>query len=162
MDTGKRYPRYGCEWTTSQVMYRGVGRHGADVVERKGERMSRESIVSLAKASWALVVLYMFGNKIVGGLIGPVLADLLAFALGLLAVGTALFCLFATRRHGGKGIVVHAVVGLLLGLLVLAIWIPNFLAARERARARRGTAVESSGHQDPAPAGDLTEQVARA
>ena len=98
--------------------------------------MSREATAKLAKASWIILLLITFGRPLIGKVIGPVLADLLVFVFAVLAIPVALYCLFRIRAYGTRGILGHAIATLAIGALLLAIWIPNFLASRERARAR--------------------------
>jgi biopolymer transport protein ExbD len=97
--------------------------------------MSGEATAKLAKAGWITLLLYVFANRFVGLLIGRALADLLVFFVAVLAVPVAIYCLTRIRVHGARGILGHAVATLFVSALLLAIWIPNFLSARERARA---------------------------
>ena len=96
--------------------------------------MTREATSRLAKAAWIVPLLYLFGNRFVGLVIGRLLAEMLVPALAVLAIAVAIYCLVQSRGHGARGIRGHAVAGLVLSTLLLAIWIPNFLAARDRAR----------------------------
>jgi len=97
--------------------------------------MSKDATTQLAKATWILPLLYIFGNRFIGRVIGPAIADFLVFVLAVVMIPVAVYCLAQIRVHGPRGIRGHAVVGILLSILLLAIWIPNFLAARARARA---------------------------
>lgn len=99
--------------------------------------MSRDSTVRLAKSTWIVLLLYIFANRFVGLVIGRVVADLLVFVLAVIAIPISLYCLIQMRRVGARGIVAHAIAALLLSAVILAIWVPNFLHARERARAAR-------------------------
>lgn len=121
--------------------------------------MSRQSIAGLAKASWIIPLLYVFGNRFVALVIGRVLADLLVFVIAVLAVLVAIFCMIQVRTHGAAGILGHAIAGIAVSGLLLAIWIPNFLAARQRARAagqvhsaRRNTISECDSTRTSSPA----------
>jgi hypothetical protein len=96
--------------------------------------MSREATAKLAKAAWIVPLLYVFANRFVGTVIGRVFADALVFVLAVLAIPVAVFCLIQIRAHGARGILGHAIGALVVSALLLAIWIPNYLAARERAR----------------------------
>jgi len=89
----------------------------------------------VATATWLVIVLYLFASRFIRLLIGGVLADVLVFFLAVAGLVAAVVCLFLVPRHGRKGILIPAIVGLLLNALVLCIWIPNFLSARARARA---------------------------
>ena len=94
------------------------------------------NIQKLATASWAIPLIYAFAARLVGLVIGRVLADVLVFVVASVGFVVAIACLIAMTRYGRKGILAPAIGGLLLNAIVLAIWIPNFLAARDRARAR--------------------------
>jgi hypothetical protein len=99
-----------------------------------------QTVKRLATATWLVPLVFVFGKGIVGLVIGPVLADVLVFVLAVAGVITAVVCLLLIPKYGRQGILGPALAGLLVCLLLLAIWIPNFLAARERARARRNVA----------------------
>ena len=96
-----------------------------------------ESTKRIATATWVVIVLYLFASRFIRLLIGPVIADVLVFFLAVLGLIVAIICLFLVPKYGRKGILIPAIVGLLLNALVLGIWIPNFLAARARARSTR-------------------------
>ena len=97
--------------------------------------MSRERTAQLAKLTWVLLLIYIFANRFVGLAIGRAVADFLVFVLAVIAIPVSIYCLALKKRHGTRGILGHAVGALLMSALILAIWIPNFLSARERARA---------------------------
>lgn len=97
--------------------------------------MSRQATAILAKSGWVTLVLYVFAHRFVGLVIGRILADLLVFILAVVAIPIAIYCLIRTREHGTREILGHAIATILFAMLLLAIWIPNFLNARERARS---------------------------
>ena len=55
---------------------------------------------------------------------------IIGFVLGLIA-------LFATRKHGRKGILTPALVGTILNGLLIWIFITNFISARNKALQER-------------------------
>lgn len=57
-------------------------------------------------------------------------ADLIGLALFLLGFAAAVFALIGIRRHGRKGILIPALIGLLLNGFMLSVWAGNFAAAR--------------------------------
>jgi hypothetical protein len=91
-----------------------------------------------AKASWAgpivVFVLLVFGHQIAS----QVLLELIALALILAGMGLGIAALFGIRKHGRKGILVPALVGLVINGLLLLIFITNFLAARQQAMSHGG------------------------
>lgn len=91
-----------------------------------------------AKASWAgpivIFVLLVFGHQVAP----PVLLDLLALALILTGIGMGIAALFGIRKHGRKGILVPALVGLVINGLLLLIFVTNFLAVRHQAMSHGG------------------------
>jgi hypothetical protein len=95
--------------------------------------MSRERTANLAKAGWITLLVYVFANRFVGLVIGRAIADALVFVLAVLAIPLGIYCLTRVRVYGSRGIAGHAVATIVIGVLLLCIWIPNFLAARERA-----------------------------
>jgi len=66
-------------------------------------------------------------------------------ALLLMVVGFALGIagLFGIRKHGRKGILAPAIVGIVINALLLSIFVTNFLAARTRARGHTNRAAWS-------------------
>lgn len=97
--------------------------------------MTREATVKLARTAWIALLLYVLGKGFVAMAIGWI-ADLLVFVFAVVTVLIALYCLARMRVHGTRGILVHGLTAFLLGALLLAIWIPNFLSSRERAANR--------------------------
>lgn len=100
------------------------------------------TVQKLATASWAVPLVYAFAARLVGFVIGQALSDMLVFVIAVAGALVALFCLVAMARHGRKGILAPALAGLLVSGLLLAIWIPNYLAARERARSSHSSRAE--------------------
>jgi len=96
-----------------------------------------ETTKTVAKLTWILPLIYLFTNRFIGLAIGPVVADAFIFFLAAAALFVAVVCLILIARYGAGGIFGHAIAGVLINLLILGIWIPNFLAARERARRQR-------------------------
>jgi hypothetical protein len=91
-----------------------------------------------AKTSWASALILILVLAVGRRVASPVLVDLLA--LGLIAIGflSGLIALFGIPRHGAKGILAPAAIGLIINGLLLFIFFTNFYAAR--ARAQRGEA----------------------
>ncbi len=83
-----------------------------------------------ARASWIapLVVsaLFVFAHQIAAG----VPLELIALVLIVAAICLGIAALFGIRKHGRKGILAPALVGLILNGLLLFIFITNFVAAR--------------------------------
>lgn len=94
------------------------------------------NIQKLATASWAVPLLYAFMAPIAAFVVGRALADMLVLVIAVAGGVAALVCLIAMTRYGRKGILLPAIGGLLVCGIVLGIWIPNYLAAREHARSR--------------------------
>ena len=89
-----------------------------------------------AKASWMLFVLAFMVN-FVGVKAGMVvLHELVVLVLFVAGVACGALALTGVRRHGRKGILVPALIGLVLNAVMLAVWIGNFTSARDRARER--------------------------
>ena len=92
-----------------------------------------------AKGSWAggviVLLLLMFGGHVGARVILDSVALLLI--LGGLVLGIA--ALFGIREHGVKGILAHAIAGIIVNGLLLFIFVTNFFAAR--LRAQRGASA---------------------
>ncbi len=94
-----------------------------------------------AKASWASAVI-LFVLLMLGGRTGSrVILDLVA--LQLIAAGFVLgiVALFGIRKHGAKGILAPALVGIIINGLLLFIFATNFFAARAKAKRNAGAAA---------------------
>lgn len=83
-----------------------------------------------AKASWiaplVVLALFVFAHQIAA----RVLLELIALGLIVTGICFGVAALFGIRKHGKKGILTPALVGLILNGLLLFIFITNFLAAR--------------------------------
>jgi len=98
--------------------------------------MQRQSVETLAKASWALPLLAFFLNTVASSQ-----GRAIAFAMALVGAGIyllALICgiiaLLMVRKFGKEKILVHAIVGTILsGLLVLLMLGVMILAVAFRA-----------------------------
>src|SRR5262245_9999136 len=91
-----------------------------------------------ARCSWVAFLLIL-GANMVGSVTGlKPIADLVALPMAVCGTLLGIVSLFGLRRFERKGILVPAIIGILLNGLILAIWIPNFIAAYQRAQARRG------------------------
>jgi hypothetical protein len=95
-----------------------------------------------AKASWvcavAIFILVTFGSRTAAQLIVERVA-LLLMAVGLLL---GIIALFGIRKHGARGILVPALVGIATNGVLLFIFATNFFAARARARANMSAAAQ--------------------
>ncbi|HWW62703.1 MAG TPA: hypothetical protein VN181_15115 [Thermoanaerobaculia bacterium] len=110
-----------------------------------------ETTRNLARATWFVPVVYLFASRFIGLVIGRVPADILVFVLAVIGVLLSVYCLIRIASYGRQGILVNAISGLLVCSLILAIWIPNFLAGRERVQAQReGKVVTISVESDGA------------
>jgi hypothetical protein len=88
-----------------------------------------------AKASWVTAVL-VFVLSAFGGQAGGarVLIELIALLLMVIGFILGIVALLGIRKHGVKGILAPALIGLIINGLLIFIFISNFLAARARAR----------------------------
>jgi len=91
-----------------------------------------------ARASWLgpIVIFLMFaaGHQVVA----QVVLELVALALIVAGICLGVAALCGIRKHGRKGILTPALVGLILNGLLLFIFITNFLAARHQAMSHGG------------------------
>lgn len=85
-----------------------------------------------AKASWTSVVIICILGAFGRGVGAPVLIELLSLFLILVGLVFGLVALLGVRKHGAKGILVPAIIGIALNGLLLFIFITNFLAANGR------------------------------
>ena len=85
-----------------------------------------------ARASWIgpiiIFLLFAFAHQVAG----QVILELIALVLIVAGIGLGIAALFGIRKHGKKGILAPALVGLILNGLLLFIFITNFLAVRAR------------------------------
>jgi hypothetical protein len=99
-----------------------------------------------AKASWASAVI-IFGLAAFGGaaqreFVGArVLIELVALFLMVVGLALGVVAWFGIRKHGTRGILAPAVVGIILNGLLLFIFVTNFFAARARSRKHTGLTI---------------------
>lgn len=96
-----------------------------------GEKPTAKAFAyQVARASWlgpiVIFVLFAFGYQIAA----RVVLELIALVLITVGICLGVAALFGIRKHGRKGILAPALVGLILNGLLLFIFITNFLAAR--------------------------------
>ena len=86
-----------------------------------------------AKRSWHSIVVVF----VLGVFAKPARAELafetLSFFVLVLGLALGIAALFGIRKHGRKGILAPAAIGIVLNALLLFIFITNFLAARAKA-----------------------------
>jgi hypothetical protein len=96
-----------------------------------------------AKLSWAcpiiIFVLLMFSRQIGARVIIELVALLLIF-VGLIF---GIIALFGISKHGTKGILAPAIVGIIINGLLLLIFVMNFMTARARA-IQQHSSIEAS------------------
>jgi hypothetical protein len=128
---------------------------------------SRQKLfVRLAAASWVSFVIAILLDLALAGLAAFVGARVklilpIVFAIGLFALAatgilSGLIALYSVCRQGKKGILAPAIIGLSLWLVIggvaMAIAIPSFLRARERALALRGSTQLAPARHAPSAA----------
>jgi hypothetical protein len=95
-----------------------------------------------AKLSWVcpiiVFLLLMFGRQVSS----PVVLDLIALLIIVVGLIFGVIALFGISKHGRKGILAPAIVGIIINGLLLFIFVTNFMAAR--ARAQQHTGIEAS------------------
>lgn len=95
-----------------------------------------------AKLSWACPII-VFGLAVFGGHVGSALViDLIALLFILVGLISGIVALSGISRHGKKGILIPALIGIIINGFLLFIFVTNFVAAR--ARAQQNTAVDGS------------------
>jgi len=96
----------------------------------------------LAKSSWICSVA-IFGMMAVSSSVprARTLIEIMALLLALVGLLLGVAALFGIRRFGRKKILAPALTGIVINGLIVLIWVTNFWAAYERARAARHTAV---------------------
>jgi len=94
-----------------------------------------------AKASWASAVIVFVLVAFGGRTVARVVIELVAFVVMLVGVALGVIALFGIRKHGTRGILAPALVGMAINGLLVFIFVTNFLAARARARRAATTAV---------------------
>jgi hypothetical protein len=105
-----------------------------------------------AKASWASAVivffLLMFGNR-TGA---KVAVELIALVLLVAGFILGVVALFGIRKHGTRGILAPALLGILINGLLLFVFVTNFLAARARVQPAATPTVSAfvqGSHRSP-------------
>jgi len=94
-----------------------------------------------AKLSWVcpliLVVINIFAKQVAS----PLIIDLLALVLIAVGFVFGIIALCGIPRHGPRGILGHALAGLVINGLLIFIFVTNFMAARANAQqqSRIGT-----------------------
>lgn len=91
-----------------------------------------------AKLSWAcpiIIFLLLVAGK---QAISPLILDLLGFLLIVVGLIFGVIALCGISRHGTKGILAPAIVGIVINGLLLFIFVTNFVAARARAQQHTG------------------------
>ena len=95
-----------------------------------------------AKVSWACPII-IFGLSVFGGHVGsPVIIDLIALLFILVGLTFGVVALCGISKHGKKGILVPALIGIIINGFLLFVFVTNFMAAR--ARAQQNAAVAPS------------------
>lgn len=94
---------------------------------------------TLAKASW-VCPLIMIGMVTVSRTVprAKTIVDMVALLLEVVGLVLGVVSLFGIRRFGRRKILAPALVGILLNGFFILVWVTNFVAAYERARAARG------------------------
>jgi len=82
-----------------------------------------------AKGSWASSVIVFF-LLVFSSTGAKVILELIALLLILAGLSLGIIALFGIRKHGAKGILAPALVGIIINGLLLFIFANNFLAAR--------------------------------
>ncbi len=85
-------------------------------------------------ASWSIFILFIIVNSKLRSVGAPIIADLVSFSLVVSGFVLACVGLFGVARHGRKGILIPAIVGLILNGLFILVGLTNLLAAIQRAR----------------------------
>src|ERR1700722_539075 len=87
-----------------------------------------------AKLSWVCPII-VFVLVTFGGHIGSrVIIELIALLLIVVGLIFGIVALFGISRHGSRGILAPAIVGMIINGLLLFIFVTNFMAARARAQ----------------------------
>ena len=87
-----------------------------------------------AKLSWVCPII-VFILVAFGGQVGArVIIELIALLLVIVGLVFGIIALFGISRHGSKGILAPAIVGIIINGLFLFIFVTNFTAARAKAK----------------------------
>ena len=87
-----------------------------------------------ARASWLSAVIFIVILAVGGRVASRVILDLIGLLMMTIGFICGIVALFGISKHGARGIVAPASVGLLINGLLLFIFFTNFFAARERAQ----------------------------
>ena len=119
-----------------------------------------------AKLSWVcpiiVFLLLMFGRQVSS----PVILDLIALLIIVVGLIFGVIALLGISKHGTKGILAPAIVGIIINGLLLFIFVTNFLAARARAQQHSSiqaspvVAVWSNKSPEPTAVGAVSSAVA--
>jgi hypothetical protein len=96
-----------------------------------------------AKLSWVcpiIIFLLLVAGKQVSS---PVILDLIALLLIVVGLLFGVIALFGISKHGTKGILAPAIVGIIINGLLLLIFVMNFMTARARA-IQQHSSIEAS------------------
>ncbi len=97
-----------------------------------------------AKFSW-IAPLIVLGLLTVGKQLGGrVIVELVCLLLMVLGLLFGLISLFGIGKHGTRGILAPAIIGILINGLLVLIFASNFMAARAKAQQQRGAAPTPS------------------
>lgn len=91
-----------------------------------------------AKLSWVcpiIIFLLLVAGK---QAISPLILDLIGLLLIVVGLIFGIIALFGISKHGTKGILAPAIVGIIINGLLLFIFVTNFVAARARAQQHAG------------------------
>src|ERR1700744_702258 len=91
-----------------------------------------------AKLSWICPLLIFLLLMVGKQLNAPLAIDLIGVFLMVLGLVFGIVALFGISKHGVKGILFQAAVGITINGLLLFIFITNFMAARARALQQHG------------------------
>ena len=91
-----------------------------------------------AKGSWVSAVLVFVLVALGGRTDAKVIIELIALLLMVLGLALGILALLGIRKHGTRGILAPALVGIAINGLLLFIFATNFLAARARAQRADG------------------------
>lgn len=115
-----------------------------------------------AKLSWVcplMIFLISVVRRQIGSPTVMVICDLVALLLVLVGLIFGIVALFGISRHGKKGILIPAIVGIIINGLLLFIFVTNFMAARARAMQQQ-SGIKNSPMIALASAPDSAKQSA--
>ena len=94
-----------------------------------------------AQFSWVSVLCFAGIIGFTGQVLAPVVRELFGMLFLLVGFVCGIVALFGIRKHGVKGILAPALVGLVMQSLIISIFVTNFMAARERQVRRSAHAL---------------------